>query len=110
MKDFGITVPIWHVLSISGGTLIRMKDTCPEDSKQTLMRHCKERREERIKLPDTVTSCEMKARSSKEDWMWQRVPVSYPKMCRELGRQQALEEAVDLGDVTVVKHKGFRFS
>ena len=42
--------------------------------------HCREWREERNKIPRVVRTCEMKAKSSQNDWKWQRGLVSYPEM------------------------------
>ena len=42
MKDLGVTVPSWQVLTMGDGRKISMKDTCPEDIKKTLMRLAKD--------------------------------------------------------------------
>ena len=39
MKDLGITVLSWQVFRVSDDRMISMEGTCPEDVKQTPMRH-----------------------------------------------------------------------
>ena len=44
-----------------------------EGSEKHRLHHCREWREERNKIPGGARTCDMKARSSKEDWECQRV-------------------------------------
>ena len=37
-RRFGLTAPSWHLLSLADGRMISVKDTCPEDIRNTLMR------------------------------------------------------------------------
>ena len=71
--------------------------------------HCKEWREARHKMPDAVRSCAMKARSSKDDWKWPRGLMSRPKSGENVGGQQTLEAAVDIGHVAVILFYSIRF-
>ena len=41
MKDFGISLRGWKVLRSSSNNMISMRDTCPEDVKNKLMRRAK---------------------------------------------------------------------
>ena len=49
-----------------------------EGAEEHRLYHCKTWREERHRMPDGARTCEMRARSSKEDWRWQRGLMSYP--------------------------------
>ena len=81
-----------------------------EGTENTGFFQCKESREERNNMPDAARTYEMKARSSKEDWKWQRGLMSYPQFgehwsCSEPRKQTWIS---DTSRSWVRREEGFR--
>ena len=97
-RSLDATKAVRHEL---GGQQKNCKCCEAEGTDKHRLHHCDELREKRNNMPDVVRSCEMKARSSKEDWKWQRALMSYLQLGK-LGGQQTSEAEVDIGHFAVM--------